>query len=134
MTQCSMLIVSDRRCEVADRKALRTAGFLVHESAEWPADSCIHEFHIFLIEFSPASRACMIAARLRARRGVGNRVLIACVPDATAQERRDALDAGFDGVIDRSCSARQQIASILGCVRARPEFRCIVLPRGRRAA
>jgi hypothetical protein len=76
----------------------------------------------------------MIATRLRAKRGLGRRVLIGFVPTATPQERRCAIDAGFDAVLDASCTPRQQVASILHCLRLRPEFRCIIPPRGRRAA
>ncbi|HEX6974265.1 MAG TPA: hypothetical protein VF147_07685 [Vicinamibacterales bacterium] len=134
MTQCSVLIISGQRCEVVDRKALRSAGFLVDESADWPADSSVAQYHIVLVEFSPVARACMLAARLRAKRGIGQRVLMACVPESTPKERRDALEAGFDGVIDRACTPRQQVAAMLSCLRARPEFRCLLPRRGGRAA
>ena len=77
---------------------------------------------------------CMLAARVRAKPRFGRRILIALAPSVSAAERRTAIGAGFDDVIEESKGARVLIARIVRCLRSRPEHRCFLPELKRHAA
>jgi hypothetical protein len=132
--QCSVLIVNCDRRETAHRQALVSRGFLVVETREWPDDEVVRRYEVVIVVLRQMETIGMLAARLRAKARFGHRVLIGVSPGTpTADERRNAIGAGFDDVIAESGDSRTLIARILQRLRARPEHRCL-LPERRRSA
>ena len=132
--QCSILIVNSGT-ETSHRQALERIGFHVSETCEWPDDDMITAFEVVIVLLRHMQTAGMLAARMRAKPHFGHRVLIAVVPStASADERRSAVGSGFDDVVGESKDARQLIARIFRRLRLRPEHRCFLRDRKRRAA
>ena len=134
MKQCSILIV-DCGAETPHRQALERIGFHVSEISEWPDDDMIQGFEVVIVSVRHMPSVAMLAARMRAKPHFGHRVLIAVVPaTASAEERRSAVGSGFDDAVTESRDARLLIARILRRLRLRPEHRCFLPDRKRRAA
>jgi DNA-binding response OmpR family regulator len=133
--QCSVLIINRDRGETAHRQALESRGFLVVETREWPDDEMVRRYEVVIVVLRQMETLGMLAARMRAKPRFGHRVLIGVSSETpTADERRNAIDAGFDDVIAESGDSRTLIARILQRLRARPEHRCLLPERGRSAA
>jgi hypothetical protein len=132
--QCSVLIVNCG-AERPYRQALERIGFNVSEICEWPADDIVTPFQVVIVTLRHMQSVAMLAARMRAKPHFGQRVLIAVVPaTASADERRAAVGSGFDDAVCASKDARLLIATIFRRLRARPEHRCFIPDRKRRAA
>jgi hypothetical protein len=132
--QCSILIVTSGT-DTSHRPALERIGFKVSETCEWPDDDMIPAFEVVLVLLRNMQAAGMLAARMRAKPHFGHRVLIAVVPaTASDDERRSAVGNGFDDVVGDSKDSRQLIARIFRRLRLRPEHRCFLPDRRRRAA
>lgn len=135
MKQCSVLVVNCGGRETAHAQALERRGFRVVETAEWPADSVVLEYEVVVAVVRQMDTVCMLAARIRAKPRFGHRVLIGVtLTTPFAQERRNAIVAGFDDVVAESRDSRVLIARILRRLRARPEHRCFLPDRKRSAA
>jgi hypothetical protein len=131
--QCSILIVGGG-AETQYRQALERIGFQVSETCEWPDDDVIPAFEVVIVSIRHMERVAMLAARMRAKPHFGHRVLIASVPPtASAEERRSAVASGFDDAVTEK-DARLLVARILRRLRSRPEHRCFLPDRKRRAA
>ena len=134
MKQCSVLIVNCDHRQSAHRQALERRGFLVVETREWPDDDVVRGYEVVIVVLRQMRTMGMLAARMRAKPRFGRRVLIGVSSETpTADERRNAIDAGFDDVIAESGNSRTLIARILRRLRARPEHRCL-LPDPKRSA
>lgn len=134
MKQCSILIVNSGT-DTSHRQALQRIGFKVSETSEWPDDDMIPAFEVVIVLLRNMQTANMLAARMRAKPHFGHRVLIAVVPaTASDDERRSAVGNGFDDVVGDSRDSRQLIARIFRRLRLRPEHRCFLPDRKRRAA
>jgi hypothetical protein len=132
--QCSILIVNSGT-DSSHRPALERIGFKVSETCEWPDDDMIPAFEVVIVLLRNMQAAGMLAARMRAKPHFGHRVLIAVVPaTASDDERRSAVGNGFDDVVGDSKDSRQLIARIFRRLRLRPEHRCFLPDRRRRAA
>lgn len=132
--KCRILFVSPAGNEIAVLKDLEAAGFVVRQTHEWPDDDLIPHFEIMVVVTSRMENLPMLAARIRAKRGFGRRVLIALAPAGMSdKDRRAAVGTGFDDILPKSVEVRTLMARILRRLRLRPEHRC-VLPRKRRAA
>jgi hypothetical protein len=132
--QCAVLIVN-RGEEAPYRQGLERIGFRVSETCEWPPDELVMTCEVVIVLFRHLQTIAMLAARMRAKPHFGHRVLIAVVPStASAGERRTAIGSGFDDVVSESKDARLLIARILRQLRSRPEHRCFLPDRKRRAA
>ena len=135
MKQCSVLIVNWDHRQSAHRQALERRGFLVVETREWPDDDVVRGYEVVIVVLRQMVTMGMLAARMRAKPRFGHRVLIGVSSETpTADERRNAIDAGFDDVIAESGDSRTLIARILQRLRARPEHRCLLPDRKRSAA
>lgn len=135
MKQCAVLVISTDGRETPHRTALEKVGFRVVETGEWPADDMVRGFEVVVLLLRHMESVSMLGARLRAKPHFGQRVLIAVVPDGTSpEERRVAVDSGFDDAISDSQNSRVLIARILRQLRARPEHRCFLPDLKRRAA
>ena len=135
MKQCSVLIVNCDHRETPHRQALESRGFLVVETREWPDDGVVHGYEVVIVVLPRMETMGMLAARMRAKPRFGHRVLIGISPGTpTADDRRNAIVAGFDDVIAESGGSRALIARILQRLRARPEHRCLLPDRKRSAA
>ena len=135
MKQCSVLIVNWDHRQSAHRQALERRGFLVVETREWPDDDVVRRYEVVIVVLRQMETMGMLAARMRAKPRFGHRVLIGVSPGTpTADERRNAIGAGFDDVVAGSDDSRALIARILQRLRARPEHRCLLPARGRPAA
>ena len=127
--QCAVLFVNPvDGCTYA--AAFREAGFAVHETTEWPTDDRdMRDFHVVLVRISEMQNAPMLAARLRAKPHLDQRMLVALVPrDTPLSDRRAAHASGFDEVVASGCDAREVLTRVLRGLRARPDLRCL-LPR-----
>ena len=134
MKQCSVLIVNCG-AETPYRQALERIGFHVSETQEWPDDDMVKVFEVVIVFIRDMEKVAMLAARMRAKPHFGLRVLIAVVPlTASADERRVAVGSGFDDAVNESRDGRQLVARILRRLRSRPEHRCFLPDRKRRAA
>jgi hypothetical protein len=132
--QCSVLIVNCG-AEPVHRQALERIGFHVSETFEWPDDDTIKAFEVVIVVFRHMEKVAMLATRMRAKPHFGQRVLIAVVPStASADERRTAVGSGFDDAVIDSRDSRTLLARILRRLRSRPEHRCFLPDRRRRAA
>jgi hypothetical protein len=129
--QCAVLLVNSGN--PAHATQLRQMGFVVRELAQWPEDNrMLLHFQAIVVGLPNLTRAPIHAARIRAKPGFGRRVLIAMVPEGTPEEAgRDARSAGFDDVMEETCSSRAFVARMLNRMRMRPELRC-TLPSGER--
>jgi hypothetical protein len=136
MKQCGVLFVDPEGRAGDHPAALRSAGFLVRELADWPDDDpSLREYQVVVVHVRRAARAPMLAARLRAKRHFDPRVLIAVVdPGATTSERRAAQESGFDALVNADASSRLLMACVLRALRARPELRCLLPPLRQRPA
>lgn len=130
MKQCAILIVNCNHHQTAHSQRLAERGFHVAETAEWPDDVVIQQYEVVIVVLRKLETVCMLAARMRAKPRFGFRVLIGVTPTTpTAQDRRNAIGAGFDDVVSESRDSRLLIAGILRLLRARPEFRCLIPDR-----
>jgi hypothetical protein len=128
--QCAILIVNSNRQRTPHRRALEQRGFRVVETAEWPENLVIHQYEVVIIVLHNMETVCNLAARMRAKPRFGLRVLIGVTPTApSAEDRRNAIGAGFDDVVGESRESRVLIADILRLLRARPEYRCLIPDR-----
>lgn len=134
MKQCSVLILNSG-VETPYRQALERIGFHVSETCEWPGDDLVRTVEVVIVLPRHMETIAMLGARMRAKPHFGQRVLIAVVP-ATASEgdRRAAAGSGFDDVVSDSRDSRVLVARILRRLRSRPEYRCYLPDRKRRAA
>ena len=125
--QCSILYINAGSFADTQTCALRSLGFEVVETSDVPARESLAQYHAIIVGAAPATRLTTVAARLRSAPMFGRRALIALVPAAvTASARREAIDAGFDGVLPQHCSARDLAAAILSLLRKYPEHRCVL--------
>jgi hypothetical protein len=135
MAQCSILYVTAHSdgTRVGGLKAL---GFHVDQCEDLPGADALSAYHAVIVRTDVGSGLPMLAARLRAKRHFGRRVLLALVPDVMADRaKREAIHSGFDQALIESCGARDLAATILRLLRPYPEFRCILrAPGGRRKA
>ena len=131
--RCSVFLLNTAGDVFVQRSVLEDVGFRVKVARQWPDDDevlLVH--HVVIVRMREVRDAPMIAARVRAKPRFGRRVLIALVPEsASPQDCQSARAGGFDEVLTNCCDGRQLTARILRCLRARPEYRC-VLPGDRR--
>jgi CheY-like chemotaxis protein len=133
--QCSVLVVTCGGRETSHAEALQRRGFRVTATSEWPADSVVIEFEVVIVVVRQMETVCMLAARMRAKPRFGRRVLIGINHTApSAEERRNAIVAGFDDLVPESRDSRILIARILRQLRARPEHQCYLPDLKRPAA
>lgn len=134
MKRCTVLIVDPGRGENAYRQVLERRGFRVNQITGWPEDDVVKVHEVVIVVLRHIGLTGMLAARMRAKPGFGNRVLIAVVPKPlTGDQRRTGMLSGFDDVVTESDGGRALLAKILQRLRARPEHRCL-LPERRRSA
>jgi DNA-binding response OmpR family regulator len=132
--QCRVLFVNPSGNEIVARKELEAVGFVVRQTREWPNDEMISNVEVMIVVTSRMEQLAMLAARIRAKRGFGQRVLVALVPaEMSPEDRRATAGAGFDDILPEGSTPRVLTARILRRLRMRPEHRCL-LPRKRRAA
>jgi hypothetical protein len=135
MKQCRVLIVNCSERQTTHHQMLARRGFLVAETREWPDDETIKGHEVVIVVLRHVDTMCMTAARMRAKRWFGHRVLIGLSPsNMTTGDRRNAVAAGFDDVFDVATDPRILLARILQRLRARPEHRCLLPDRKRSAA
>ncbi len=133
--QCAALVINTAGAATPHRAALEKIGFRVVETGEWPADEMVLAFEVVIVLLSRVESISMVGARLRAKPHFGHRILIAVVPcDGTSEDRRRAVDCGFDDLVTNAQESRVLIARILRRLRARPEHRCFLPELKRRAA
>ena len=135
MTQCSILYVTSFR-NGTQVDALTALGFHVDKEQDLPATWAMAGYHAVIVHADAVPSLPMLAARVRAKRHFGRRVLLALVPDAMAdRDKREAVHSGFDDTLPDTCGVRDLAAAILRLLRPYPEFRCILrAPGGRRKA
>jgi hypothetical protein len=133
---CVILYINSSGADDTQCQGLRSIGFQVVEDADIPGGQTLENYHAVVLRARPGCPLSTVAMRFRARPRFGRRVLIALVPPSvTARARRDAVDSGFNGVLDEECSARDLAAAILGLLRKYPEHRCVLRTvTGRRKA
>jgi hypothetical protein len=133
--QCSILYVSPRG-EGSHVCALRTLGFHVDQKEDLAGLEVLSGYHAVIVRTETGRDLPMLAARLRAKRHFGRRVLLALVPNVMAdRDKREAVHSGFDDALPDTCAVRDLAAAILRRLRPYPEFRCILrAPGGRRKA
>jgi response regulator RpfG family c-di-GMP phosphodiesterase len=135
LKQCRVLLVNYDSRQTAHRQALERRGFLVAETREWPDDEVVAGHEVVIVVLRDVDTTGMLAARMRAKRWFGNRVLIGVSPStASAEQRRNAIAAGFDDLVDSASDSRTLLARILQRLHARPEHRCLLPDRKRSAA
>lgn len=136
MNQCSVLYIRQGDPDDLRVRSLRALGFRVDGSDELPANEALAAYHAVIVRPGPNFNLAMLAARLRAKRHFGRRVLLALVPEGmTDREKRVATLSGFNDTMPDSCGARDLAAAILRLLRPYPEFRCVLRwPGGRRKA
>jgi hypothetical protein len=133
--QCAVLVINTSERENSYRVPLQKVGFRVMDTREWPADETIRSFEVVIALLCDVQMVSALGARLRAKPHFGRRVLIAVAPGvASPEDRRSAIDCGFDDIVSDSRDARLLIARILRQLRARPEHRCFLPDLKRRAA
>ncbi len=127
MRQCAILYINANGLERTHTDALRSLGFHVVETADVPVDKSIEDYHAVIVRPPSSQGLPQLAARMRAKPRFGRRVLVALVPqDTLPQQRREAVDAGFDLAVTEPCSARDLAAAILGRLRRYPEHHCVL--------
>ncbi len=135
MKQCAVLVINTAGQLTPHRAALEKVGFRVVETADWPTDELVLGFEVVVALLHHVEAISMIGARLRAKPHFGHRVLIAVVPcSGSSDERRRAIDCGFDDLVTDTQESRVLIARVLRQLRARPEHRCFLPDLKRRAA
>jgi DNA-binding response OmpR family regulator len=133
--QCAVLIINGRDQQTTLAQEFERRGFRAVETRQWPEDDVVQGHEVVIVVLRHVNTMCMLAARLRAKRGFGQRVLIAVsptIPDSS--DLRDGLVSGFDDVLAESCGARTLLARVLQRLRSRPQYRCILPDRKRPAA
>jgi hypothetical protein len=133
--QCAILYVTPHG-DGTQVAALKGLGFHVDQGEDVPAAEVLSAYHAVIVRADVGARLPIIAARLRATRHFGRRVLVALVPEAMADRvKREAIHSGFDQTMLDTCGVRDLAATILRLLRPYPEFRCILrAPGGRRKA
>lgn len=136
VTQCGILFIGPCGTDEARIAALRSLGFRVDESEEFPSTEELVSYHAVIVRVGSPGSLPMIGARLRAKPHFGRRVLVALVAAAVPdRDRRDAVMSGFDQTLTDTCTARDMAAHILRLLRGFPEYRCLLrAPNGRRKA
>lgn len=135
MKQCAVLVINTAGQSTPHRAALETVGFRVVEIDEWPGDDLVQGFEVVVALLHRVEAISMMGARLRAKPHFGHRVLIAVVPcSGSADDRRRAIDCGFDDLVTDAQESRILIARVLRQLRSRPEHRCFLPDLKRRAA
>lgn len=136
MDQCKILYVKPGGHADTRVTALRAMGFRVDEGTEFPANDLLATYHAVIVGPVSDGHLPMLAARLRAKPRFGRRVLLALVPEGTADRtKREAVLSGFDETLTNTCGARDLAATILRRLRPYPEYRCVLrAPGGRRKA
>jgi hypothetical protein len=134
--QCGILFIGPCGRDRDRIAALRSLGFLVHESEQIPSADELEHYHAVVVRVLPGASLPMLGTRLRGRPRFGRRVLIALVgADVSDRAKREATMSGFDLTMPDSCSARDLAAQIIRVLRAYPEYRCLLrAPNGRRKA
>lgn len=135
ITQCSILYVAAAG-DGPHVEPLKALGFRVDQNRDLPPAEALAGYHAVIVRTTVGAGLPMLAARLRAKRHFGRRVLLALVPGAMADRtKREAIHSGFDQTLPETCGARDLAAAILRLLRPYPEFRCILrAPGGRRKA
>ena len=135
MKRCAVLIVNSDHRRRGYRAALEGRGFRVTETSDWPDDDVVKAHEVVIVVLRHISVMTALAARMRAKRGFGHRVLIGVSPSPpTPGDRRTGTIAGFDEIVADSEASRTVIAHILRRLRARPEHRCLLPDRKPSAA
>ena len=137
VNQCGILFIGPAGDGDGARIAsLKSLGFRVDESCEFPTTEELAGYHALVVRANPGSSLPMIGARLRARPMFGRRILIALVSDRVSdRDKREATMSGFDLTLPDTCSPRDIAAHILRLLRGFPEYRCLLrAPNGRRKA
>jgi hypothetical protein len=136
MDQCSILYVKPCSHQATQAPALRALGFRVDECEELPPNEAFASYHAVIVRMAAEGNLPMLATRLRAKPRFGRRVLLALVPEATAdRNKREAVLSGFDYTLPDTCGARDLAATVLRLLRPYPEYRCLLRwPGGRRKA
>jgi hypothetical protein len=130
-----VLIVNFDHRRSGHRQALEQRGFRVTETREWPDDDAVKLHEVVIVVLRDINVMTTLAARMRAKPGFGQRVLIGVSPSVpTLGERRTGRIAGFDEIVAESAASRTLLARILRRLRARPEHRCLLPDRKRSAA
>jgi DNA-binding response OmpR family regulator len=130
-----VLIINGRDQQRSLAQAFERRGFHAVETRQWPEDDVIQGHEVVIVVLRHVNTMCMLAARLRAKRGFGQRVLIAVSPTPPdSSDIRDALVSGFDDVMAQSCGPRLLLARVLYRLRSRPQYRCLLPDRKRPAA
>jgi hypothetical protein len=134
MDQCAILFMGPVSSpDEARAAALRALGFRVDRSDEWPGGEGVSHYHAVIVRPVHDRDLPMLAARLRAKRHFGRRVLLALVPEGMAdRHKREAVLSGFDVTLANTCGARNLAATILRLLRPYPEYRCLLRLPGRR--
>ena len=132
---CAVLLIADETAPAAQQDTLKAIGFHVVRTPELPCDERLLEYESVVAVVPSIAQVGRLAARARAQRHFGRRVLIALVPDDVPEtERRRAAASGMDAVLPASVPGRVLAAHILRRLREFPEYRCLLVPRGKRSA
>jgi hypothetical protein len=136
MNQCGILFIGPSGGDGARIASLRSLGFRVDESREFPSTEELQGYQALVVRAHPDWSLPVIGTRLRAKPMFGRRVLMALVSDRVSdRDKRDATMSGFDLTLPDGCSPRDIAAHILRLLRAYPEYRCLLrAPNGRRKA
>jgi hypothetical protein len=133
--RCAVLIINGRDQQTTLVQAFERRGFHAMETRQWPEDDVIQGHEVVIVVLRHVENMCMLAARLRAKRGFGQRVLIAVSPTPPeSSDIRDGLVSGFDDVVAESGGPRLLLAKVLHRLRSRPQYRCVLPERKRPAA
>ena len=135
-SQCGVLFIGPSGEDGARVAALRSLGFRVDESHDFPSTDELRSYHAVVVRVLPNCSLPMLGTRLRAKPQFGRRVLLALVSERVSdRDKRDATMSGFDLTLPDTCSARDIAAHILRVLRGYPEYRCLLrAPNGRRRA
>lgn len=132
---CAVLLLADEQADVHQLDVLEAVGFRVFRARDLPDNDELLGYEAVIAVLPAIASTGPLAARTRARRHFGRRVLIALVPDTvTETDRRRAAAAGLDAVLPASVPGRTLAAIILQRLRAFPEHRCKLQPRRSRPA
>ena len=132
---CAVLLIADEGDSLPQQGELTAIGFRVVRAADLPCDGTLLQYEGVVAALPVIAGVGRLAARVRAQRHFGRRVLIALVPDHVPEaERRRAAVAGTDAVLPRSVTGRTLAAHILRRLRECPEHRCKLVPHRPRPA
>lgn len=136
VTQCGILFIGACGRDEARVASLRSLGFRVDESEQFPSLDELAVYHVVIVRALHQCSLPMVGASLRAKPHFGRRVLLALVADAVSdRDKREAMMSGFDQALPDGSSAREIGAHILRLLRGVPEYRCLLrAPKGRRKA